>query len=778
MKTFTYNLTHDTLQNTIHLDEYNEIKGAKSILIQLFSGENIEKIQHILDELKVMFEDAVIIGATTDGEIEDDIVSTENSVVSISIFEHTKLKSYYTDEEDDFEAGVLMAKHLVSKNAKLLISFADGLLTNGEKYLDGIYSINKNIMVAGGLAGDNAEFKECYVICDGTIYNKGAVGVILDSTVLQVENFYNFGWEKIGLEHTITSAKENCVFTIDGITVVDFYKKYLGEEIAEELPATAVEFPLIKTENGVDIARAATGKHADGSLSFAGNIKVGDKVYLGVGNSNKILLHDLQANMESVDVESFFIYTCMARRRFMLHLTAKELTPFSNVAKTSGFFTYGEFYTEQTPKLLNETLTVVALSEDTTGKSVHSIAHLDKKKFTSAQYKTYKAMSHLVTQIVGEYNIVNQKLKHKVYLEKLHSMESISKYQLLVDSMSEGMLICDEDYKIIDMNSAVIKLLGYSREELLGTKIIDYALKSSIHENSYFKKEHNDIKKKMEITLLHKDNTKIYSLISQRSIPLKGKSIYMAIIVDISDLKEKDRQLMFQSKLAQMGEMINMIAHQWRQPLNAINAAAMKINMKNTLGVLESEEVDTTTQFIQDMAQQMSETINDFMNLSKIDSTTEYISLNKLFDEVLNLIKVQLDALKIEVRIVKKENLFIMTKKQELSHVLINILVNARDVLGESMQKKKLITLEPYMQGDDCYINVVDNGGGIEDVIMESIFDLHFTTKKQGKGTGIGLYMSKKIANEFLNGDIVVENCNDGAKFSIILRECRGESNV
>jgi C4-dicarboxylate-specific signal transduction histidine kinase len=119
-----------------------------------------------------------------------------------------------------------------------------------------------------------------------------------------------------------------------------------------------------------------------------------------------------------------------------------------------------------------------------------------------------------------------------------------------------------------------------------------------------------------------------------------------------------------------------------------------------------------------------------------------------------------------------------MTKKQELSHVLINILVNARDVLGESMQKKKLITLEPYMQGDDCYINVVDNGGGIEDVIMESIFDLHFTTKKQGKGTGIGLYMSKKIANEFLNGDIVVENCNDGAKFSIILRECRGESNV
>jgi len=566
MKTFTYNLTENSLKQSIHSDNYYEIKNAKSIFIQLFSGESRARIEELLKEIRGKFPLATIIGATTDGEIEGSNVTTKNSILSISIFEHTQIKSFYTDIADDFEAGSLMAKELVSDNTKLMISFADGLLTNGEEYLNGIYSVTPNLMVAGGLSGDNAEFRECYIIHNNNIYTTGAVAIVLNSDVLKVQNFYNFGWDRIGVEHTITHVEKNRVFTIDNMSAVEFYKKYLGEEISNELPATAIEFPLIKIDiTNIDVARAALKKFEDGSLSFAGNFKNGDKISIGVGNSSKILTYHMDNSIDNLSVESFFIYSCMARRRFMLNLTTKELRPYANIATTTGFFTYGEFYTDKRPVLLNETLTAISLSENS-HKKFKLTSDIHKKTLASSQYKTYRAISHLINQTVKEYNVIQKKLEDRIYLEQLNTLDSRSKYQLLIDSMSEGMIICDENYTIIDMNNATLSLFGYSKDELLNTKIIDYASKKSI--NDMVKCIETDNDKRFEITLIKKDKTMIFALMGQKTIELRGKMIHMAIIVDISAVVEKDKQLLIQSRFAQMGEMINMIAHQWRQPLN------------------------------------------------------------------------------------------------------------------------------------------------------------------------------------------------------------------
>jgi len=770
MKTFTYNVTQYSLKKTIPADEYYEINNAKAILIQLFSGEHSARIEQLLHEIKRAFPTATIIGATTDGEIAGSTVTIKNSILSISIFEYTNIKSFYTDIEDDFEAGTLIAKQLVTDKSKLLISFADGLLTNGEEYLNGIYSISPTLMVAGGLSGDNAEFKECYIIHNDIIYMKGAVAVVLDSDILKVQNFYNFGWDRIGIEHTITHVEKNRVFTIDDMSTVEFYKKYLGEEIANELPATAVEFPLIKIDSiNIDVARAALKKFEDGSLSFAGNFKNGDKISLGVGNSNKILSYNIDNSIENLSVESFFIYSCMARRRFMLNLTEKELQPYSNIATTSGFFTYGEFYTQKRPLLLNETLTAISLSENS-DKKFKLTTDIDKKTLLSSQYKTYRAISHLINQTVKEYNVIQKKLEHRVYIEQLNSLDSRSKYQLLIDSMSEGMIICDDNYKITDMNSATLSLLGYSREELLSTKIIDYSSDKSFQD--MIECIQSDNNKRFEITLVRKDSSVIFALMGQKTIELRGKIIHMAIIVDISEIVEKDKQLLIQSRFAQMGEMINMIAHQWRQPLNIISASAIELNMKNQLGLLKTNDISNTMEFIQNATQKMSQTINDFMNFSKRESEESSVVLNTFFQEVLSLIDAQLTSHDIEVEIINKENLTLMTKKQELSHILINLLVNARDALNESMQEKKKITISAYMKEGKCYIDILDNAGGISDKIINKVFELYFTTKEQGKGTGLGLYMSKKMAHDFLDADIKVKNRKEGAEFSIIFNRC------
>lgn len=247
-----------------------------------------------------------------------------------------------------------------------------------------------------------------------------------------------------------------------------------------------------------------------------------------------------------------------------------------------------------------------------------------------------------------------------------------------------------------------------------------------------------------------------------------NKELEQRVRSEVEINRGKDQQLFQQAKLAQMGEMISMIAHQWRQPLNAISAASIKLDMKSELNMLDRAEVKKTTAFIQDMSQKMSQTINDFMNFTKPDQKQELVSLNSIFKEVLSLIQTQLKSHDIKLEITNN-NVSVITQKQELMHILINLLVNARDALIDSSRHDKKIQIKVSKDNDTCYIKVQDNAGGVPKDIINRIFEPYFTTKEQGKGTGLGLYMSKKILNETLNGDIEVKNIDDGAVFCVSL---------
>ena len=161
---------------------------------------------------------------------------------------------------------------------------------------------------------------------------------------------------------------KNRVYKISGLTPLEFYEKYLGSYVAKALPATGIEFPLIIERNNIPVARAVVAKHEDGSLSFAGNLEKGDIVKFGFGNIELIMNNPIKSlfkNYPIEDIESIFIYSCMARRRYMPNMVDIEIKPFSQIAPTSGFFTYGEFYhTEGHNQLLNQSLTLVALTEN------------------------------------------------------------------------------------------------------------------------------------------------------------------------------------------------------------------------------------------------------------------------------------------------------------------------------------------------------------------------------------------------------------------------------
>ena len=418
MKSYNITYTNDKdLENFIYNNE--ELINSKSILIQIFSGVlNKNILLNISNIILDIIPNANIIGATTDGEIIDNIVNTNTIILSFTTFEKTNIKSAIIQSNDIYEsydAGIKIATSLKENNTKAMILFADGLHINGEELLNGVSKISHDIIIAGGLSGDNATFTGTYIIYQNRILQKGIVGVSLNSDDLIVTNGYNFAWKTIGKKFVVNKSIKNIVYEIDGMTPTQLYEKYLGKEVSQLLPGIGIEFPLIIQDDNMQIARAVLSTNEDGSLIFAGNIKEGSIVKFGVGDINSLISGSIELSKKIIETpsESIFIYSCMARRHFLDSNASNDIKYFSKIATVSGFFTYGEFYTkESNTKLLNESLTILSLSEN---KKINNISIDNIKKPSS--FATLQALSHLINVSSRELEKLNDNLEERIQIE-------------------------------------------------------------------------------------------------------------------------------------------------------------------------------------------------------------------------------------------------------------------------------------------------------------------------------------------------------------------------
>ena len=457
--------------STIQLQTFlnaHSLYDSEQILIQVFTAlTDREEIILLRNQIHTLLPQAKIIGSTTDGEICSGTVSTGKTVLSISRFEHTKLKNTLIEHcNKSFETGEKIATKLLSPSTKLLITFTDGLHCNAEEYLKGISKVKQDVVIAGGMAGDNANFKRTFVFTETKISDNGAVGVALDSDTLYIHVDYSFNWQSIGKSMVITKVDQNRVYTIDDLPVYEIYRRYLGKDVADHLPAIGIEFPLIIQKDNMMIARAALMAHEDGSVSFGGNFKVGDHVSFGYGDAEMILDQSInsQYHMQNHPVESIFIYSCMARRRFMPNLIENEIKPFQKLCDVSGFFTYGEFYTfPQTKALLNQTMTVLTLSESEY-TTVNDIIHREQTTFTLNDYqKSIKALSHLLNVTTQEMTHKNRLLEEKTKLiqakkESLRLAQEIGHFgSWEIDLKSKKSRWSRESYHIYGIDPNVIE---------------------------------------------------------------------------------------------------------------------------------------------------------------------------------------------------------------------------------------------------------------------------------------------------------------------------------
>ncbi|MGB6327279.1 MAG: HAMP domain-containing sensor histidine kinase [Halarcobacter sp.] len=284
--------------------------------------------------------------------------------------------------------------------------------------------------------------------------------------------------------------------------------------------------------------------------------------------------------------------------------------------------------------------------------------------------------------------------------------------------------------------------------------------------------EHTFLKEDGKIIFVQHHCKTFYNAIGQ---PLKT----VGLILDITKItksqlelkisneenRKKDIQLVQQSRLAQLGEMISMIAHQWRQPLTAISMQASNILIDAQLGIINNESLEKEVNGIQEKTQHLSKTIEDFRNFYKEDKKSVKIKLENIILTSLNIIKASLlnENIKIIEEYYSKEDIELYDN--EIMHVVLNILKNTQDKVKEKQIKN------PYLKitTENRTISICDNAGGIPEDIIEKIFDPYFSTKDLKNGTGLGLYMSKIIVENHHRGKLSVKNTDEGVCFIIEL---------
>jgi signal transduction histidine kinase len=261
----------------------------------------------------------------------------------------------------------------------------------------------------------------------------------------------------------------------------------------------------------------------------------------------------------------------------------------------------------------------------------------------------------------------------------------------------------------------------------------------------------------------------LHTIIARKTASLQDLNDHLEVKISnaVEKVEEQNQQLIQQSRLVQMGEMVSMIAHQWRQPLSAISAVSGGITLKAKLDMLDSKTAIELSEKISEYAQHLSATINDFRDFFKPNKEKKDTTFNELVQSVLKIMEVSITNQ--NITLIKKldSDVVFHTYPNELKQVILNLMKNAEDILLDNEIKNPIITIETKENS----LSISDNGGGVPKDILDKIFDPYFSTKLEKNGTGLGLYMSKMIVEEHCNGELSVSNTEDGAIFTIKIKK-------
>lgn len=326
------------------------------------------------------------------------------------------------------------------------------------------------------------------------------------------------------------------------------------------------------------------------------------------------------------------------------------------------------------------------------------------------------------------------------------------------------MLIIAPLQNIIDVHYSMYQVT-YLSFVLVVVSIIIYFYKIKIDEAKATILEQQNIFKNFNIELEKQVKDKTTQLIKL------NESLEIKVEQKLEELRKKDQILQLQSKQAVMGEMISMIAHQWRQPLSTITLQIANLQLKHMLDKDRGYEgIDDALTNISDTIIYLSDTVDDFQTYFRPNKEMDTIEIHELFQRALNFAQSRIQDSELKISINKRSKIVLKIYMNELIQVILNILNNAIDAHNEVRGKNPSVVMDATEDEEYVYISITDNAGGISDAHLLHLFEPYYSTKDKN-GTGLGLYMSKMIIEKQFGGEIDVQTSNGGSTFIIKIQK-------
>jgi PAS domain S-box-containing protein len=411
---------------------------------------------------------------------------------------------------------------------------------------------------------------------------------------------------------------------------------------------------------------------------------------------------------------------------------------------------------------------------------------------------------------------LQQEIEERIRMEE-RLKENEEKYSTLFNTSYNPIAIISEDGALSDVNGEMVAQFGYERSELLQMYLEMLVVKEHVIRVEEILNKMNKTKKwSFELDFVKSWGDVFNAEISASRLEIGGRTFIQLVIMDVTSRKkasellnrrqeylekkvdqevqkrrQNERLMMQQSKMAAMGQMMSAIAHQWRQPLNTIAIFVQDFEDSYKHGELDENYVRDLVQQSMKQINFMSKTIDDFKNFFKPDKDEVIFEVCSETANSTSLLGVQLTRNGIELNIefngnivqytdfdsfdsVTETKVYVKGFPNEFKQVLLNLVQNARDAVMDRMEAdhsvKGVIEVSVLEKDGMATVSVSDNGMGIEKEIAERIFEPYFSTKEEGKGTGVGLYMSKIIIEQNMRGRLYFENLNPGTKFIVELR--------
>jgi PAS domain S-box-containing protein len=401
--------------------------------------------------------------------------------------------------------------------------------------------------------------------------------------------------------------------------------------------------------------------------------------------------------------------------------------------------------------------------------------HTFLQKYTKLVVITITIIATLLILVLAmRANIQRRKLVEKALQDR------IKFDKVLIDTFPNPIYYKNKEGKFLGCNKAFSELLNISKTEVIGKTAKDFFPPEIAEKNGKIDKQlMQTLGTNTSEMTLHTLNNQMKHIIINKAVYLNNDGSIGGIVCVMDDITERIQQKQFliqQAKLAEMGDMIAAIAHQWNEPLVELSAQVQDIQTSFILNELKDTQVEefVTDSMIQ--LQYMSKTLSDFRNFLKPSTKKTLFSIRKAFEEIFEILGKQIYYSNIDLKLnyeYDKGELLIYGYENEFKQVLLNLINNAKNkIIEKDSQNKYNLIINIFYDENYTTIEIIDDGGNIEEDILDKIFEPYFTTKKSG--TGFGLYMAKVIIEDKMNGLISVKNRDKNVVFTLKLPHHKG----